>query len=490
MTRPRSRSLVVLLLSTSLAYVGLVLPLLHTVTHNEAWGGKDFRHSKTPSLTLIRTTSTTAVVDAAAGTELLSSSNNAAAVSLLPLGRAKILYVGEFGLGHRLSKLTGAYDLARRHNLTLVTDWGYCDEARGDERDGPNLSQVEIFHHLFGGEPLWQPPLPPSQSAHLSTSHRIVVVAPLVRIRNDVPGYYAGQMYKNARVPLTANVIKRWYRKMDGDLELFRRLEGRFRFNVRIQEFLQQHHWGDHFVVGLHLRAGNGERDHFVQSQRGITDESLWVRENLSLVHQFLQTQQHTKPPALFLATDTPRLVDVVQRELASWQPSLSLWLSPSQLPKNGVSFVNRGSGCLRGWEDSWMDATLLASSDALVAGARSTFTQILPRARVLDRGGTYCEAEGPRMTCFRDPLTWLLRNATTSNTAVSTTLALNSSDHAEPVLHKVMVHLPEPDLDAEERLPQLLLGKSTAPVLKYGERFASKYRNFKFIPNWTYPVD
>ena len=476
MTRRRRRSLLVLLVSASSAYVCLVLPLLHKVTHNKSGGGGD---------TL--TKSHSVLVNGGAGAaELSSSSSNYSDLSLLPVGRAKILYVGEFGLGHRLSKLTGAYDLARRHNLTLVTDWGYCDEeAGGDARGGgPNPSRVEIFRHLFGGEPLWQPSLPRSQVAQQSN-----VTPPLVRIRNDVPGYYAGQMYKNAHVPLTADVVERWIHKMDGDLELFRRLEGRFRFHSRIHDYLQQHQWGDHFVVGLHLRAGNGERDHFLQSQRGIADETLWVREILVLVHQLLQSQTQPKPPALFLATDTPRLVDVVQRELAALQPSLSLWLSPSQLPRHGVSFVNRGAGCLQGWEDSWMDAALLASSDALVAGARSTFTQILPRARVLDQGGTYCEAEGPRMTCFRDALTWLLRNATTSDTA-ALTLALNSSDRIKPVLHKVMVHLPEPDLDADERLPQLLPGESTAPALKYGERFASKYRKFKFLSNWTYLKD
>jgi hypothetical protein len=409
-------------------------------------------------------------------------------------------------------------------------------------------------------------------------------------------------MYKNAQKPVDGRLLERWYDKMlVSDLELFDGLLTKFRHQHMVREYQTQRNWHLFRVVGIHFRLGNGERSHFETSGRRMDNATQTVHNTLELVQRYLnlldeeeekKDDSQRKPWALFLATDTPSLVPVVRAELErrrrrrliingdDGDPSSEnkrnattrtrslmerLWVSPTvaRLPERGVTYtLKRSNACLQGWVDSLVDQSLLSQVDVLVAPSRSTFTQILPRAVVLDRhssnnksrrkqqhgssslthrgdkgpvrdtGGTFCEVESvdpssssppssyqsppmlPRMVCFRSSTDWLLRN---NNSDSVTVLSLEETErqringggdgeyHYLP--QKLMVHLPETaddngvDPALLQRLRSSLFLRPTnendrdndkddspsAVILRYGERFAQKYRRYPFRSHWTF---
>jgi hypothetical protein len=44
-----------------------------------------------------------------------------------------------------------------------------------------------------------------------------------------------------------------------------------------MMDFMKKHKFEEHTVVGIHLRAGNGEKEHFEESGRGISNEMEFV---------------------------------------------------------------------------------------------------------------------------------------------------------------------------------------------------------------------
>jgi hypothetical protein len=486
---------------------------------------------------------------------------------------ARIVHRGEFGAGHRLARMSGAYRLARRlakraegeqgtpraarFRVELRADWGRCRTDNGTSTD--------VFAHLFGSNVLYG-----SGAADAGRAGKPKAKAPkqsvvAVRIRNDVPGYYAGQMYKNAGTPLTGRLWQRWVDKMEGtDVDLFRALLARFRHQGLVQEYQREKNWRNRFVVGVHLRLGNGERGHFAESGRGSADAASLVRDAVDLVQRYLDASEakgggdrERPPPALFVATDTPAALPLVRAELGRLAPALELWPSPtaSRLPPAGVSYALESSDeCLGGWVDAVVDQALLSRVDVLVAPARSTFTQILPRAVVLSprqggansssnraprRGGTFCEVETAeehppssgsapapprRMVCFESSADWLLRNGTDIAIEPPPEEGKGQQVQRRYLPHKVLVQLPEPPAangnGEEEALWGAVRSALAAPnpaagpgapsdsgnglgfgrggggdgdggggeaTLRYGPRFAQKYREHPFRPGWTH---
>jgi hypothetical protein len=472
---------------------------------------------------------------------------------------------GAYRLARRLAAGRAEKEQQGRHasnstdpvlRVELRADWGLCRMDNGTSTD--------VFSHLFGSDLLYESGAAAEAAATAAAASRRAGKpkgkAPLkqnivtVRIRNDVPGYYAGQMYKNAQTKLTPSLWQRWVDKMEGtDLDLFRTLLARFRHQGIVQEYQQKKGWdGSRLVVGVHLRLGNGERGHFADSGRGSADAASLVRDTVDLVQRYLDALEETgggdrerPPPALFVATDTPAALPLVRAELGRLAPALELWPSPtaSRLPPAGVSYALESSDeCLGGWVDAVVDQALLSRVDVLVAPARSTFTQILPRAVVLGGGGTFCEVEtaeedppapgsGPpppprrRMACFESSAAWLLRNGTDALIEPPGESARGQQGQRRYLPHKVLVHLPEPpaaDGDGEEEalwgaVRSALASPDRAPgpgapsdggsgqgrlgrgaggdgdggggeaTLRYGPRFAQKYRSYPFRTDWTH---
>lgn len=366
----------------------------------------------------------------------------------LPLGEEwspgnRLIYLGRFGLGHRLSKLSAAYHLAQQiHVDVLDVRWGTCNDQ-------------DIFAYLFG-----------SSEWKLQSTSRSSASEQSILVRNDVQGYYAGQAYKNYQVPLTDSVLRLWSEKLESDAVFFRTLSERFRFQGEVSDFRRRHEWNDHTVIGLHVRAGNGEKDHFEEASRGIHNSTNWLQD---LAHVLRTKVANASRPLVFIATDTVQVISELQKQLEGI-PVVNF--SQERVPPNqGVSYQTwqEGIQCLHGWRDSAIDMMLLSQVDTLIAATRSTFTQILPLRMVLERG-SFCEVDGRRLDCFDQLEDWLYRKGRVSG-----------------VTHKVMVHLPDPteSLDTIQKY----LRSGSREQLVYGGWYAKKYRRPKvpFRTEWTW---
>lgn len=373
------------------------------------------------------------------------------------------IYIGQFGLGHRLSKLSAAYHLAQQQQLPVAVParirmnvrFGSCrltttttSSSASSTNSQANVTDVGIFEHLFGASALSlsskhvlprinkntnkvihhsRRPDQGNQSIGGHTGRQKKVIL----IRNDVAGYYAGQAYKNAHyrihwdeerivsgikmvrtnqegatnvgtdpaktvsIPLDdnntvfSNPSQRapvvWLEKMRSDTQLYTHLWHRLASSYpQLRAFQASNGWGDNMlnksnphprlVIGLHLRAGNGEGDHFVQAQRGVgqrkksktkkntenrssserhqnpsnedndDDDDISELEEQEAVTRFVsrvvtlivteflpniksdrrsfpsssssQTRSSKKPDLLFLATDTASIIPIVQDTL------------------------------------------------------------------------------------------------------------------------------------------------------------------------------
>jgi hypothetical protein len=363
----------------------------------------------------------------------------------------KILYVGQFGLGHRLSKLSAAYHLwskQLREVPVFEVRWGRCKET--GQRD-----EEDIFIHLFGTNHFFleadRPDSVPSTNVQESGS----VPEKIILIRNDVSGYFAGQNFKNAQVPVASPTHPEhaFLEKMRLDRTLLAHLY-RQRFTGRhlVDRFRREYKWDAHTVVGLHVRAGNGEKNHFEDAQRGgnwavngtylETNHPLYamaLKIRLLLESLVQQSEMYgvvsKKHPLVFLATDTAPFIPVFNRVMKSSAIDIPVVVfQQNRLSEGqGVSYSGwtKGSSCLQGWIDAATDQALLAASDIVIAAARSTFTQTLPLSSVLSlpedapptTPWSFCEMDleeslgNPeihgRMTCFRDAISWLFRQET-----------------------------------------------------------------------------
>lgn len=410
-----------------------------------------------------------------------------------PLNR--LYHVGRFGLGHRLSKLSAAYHLARNvlHLPQIEMNWGSCQ-----------TKEIDVFAFLFGTHTL---PLREGRRLADEKDQRILV-------RNDVAGYYAGQSYKNAQVIVppeydddddddSNSTTNSWKNKLQLDRILFHDLVHRFTERTpELIQFQQEHNWHTHTVIGLHVRIGNGEQDHFAASGRLVVTNTttLFLQNVCLLLRKYAAEYIHPHGPVLlFLATDTEHVIATVQRACHSSNhtyPAIPVVVFPQPRVEasQGVSYHawEQGQACFQGWKSSMMDMALLAHSNILVAGMRSTFTQIVPRALVMgqkEEGRFFCEVDettGRTMTCWDKEDSWLFRRLSDSTTCSLDDPAVVA---IVPVVHKLLVHLPDVEPNAWiEKAKAFLKRNESSSVFAYGERFDSKYRTpgQTFRKDWT----
>jgi hypothetical protein len=430
----------------------------------------------------------------------------------------EIIHRAFFGLGHRLHRSAAAYHLAQSLSLpqslassTAATDptnidqlqdqsiithlrfhWESClasDEIRNSSHVGDKeeeRKEYNVFRYLFGDD-LWKlnnkdvnlRPSPKNLMAtkdsdndnsrkNTSSDIKPQIKRSMIVLRNDVPGYIAGQLYKDLKLPVNYNTDGTPTNKtkplvptgttssnrrheydvildkvMRSDVDFYHRLVDNYRFHSELQEFQIKHKWNERpLVIGLHLRAGNGENAHFAESGRASSfdaDESamiarlvrlvnmMAIRETKHLWERNVQRQDLEQndvlKPLLFIATDTAHLLPLIDKMIrlgtmkaendfddhsrsrsktnlvtnaTMTQPmavplplEIVTW-PQDRLPKNGgVSFdalEGKGERCLEGWKSAVSDALLLSKADVLVAAKRSTFTQSLPLTLGFDR--------------------------------------------------------------------------------------------------------
>jgi hypothetical protein len=294
------------------------------------------------------------------------------------------------GLGHRLIRLSLAAYIAKQRYFSLRTFWGWCGEH----------APIEVFSYLFR-------PSTATEVAHV-TSRNL-----LLPFYNEVSGFSA-----LVRSPTGTNNASDECHcqedKIQSDLELYTSLRERFRQKQRVDAFVQEQ-FVNATVLGIHVRAGNGEGGDFVRKGRGIDNPEVWVGYVATLLQTFVASHQPplSKPPVLYIATDTPSMIPLFRKQLAPYNiPVLDLPTIGRREEGQGVLFGvsdkvhNKGgeadeddySSCLQGWTDTLTDMFLLSHADVVIAGKPSSFSQTLPMSLAFGntartvKDAAYCE--------------------------------------------------------------------------------------------------
>ena len=290
------------------------------------------------------------------------------------------------GLGHRLSKMVDAFHIARTRNFGMRVFWEFC----GDGTEG--------FHHFFGPQPL-------SELESVQDGREVIKVmneAPCVDFL-DRRGGDIGQ----CRCPSD-------YIESNGIF--FNGLVERFRFKEEVDKFRRHHRFDAHFVLGMHVRAGNGEIGDFTEKDRTIHNVTSWVESVTAILLTMSRNATRRRPPLLFLATDTASMVDTLRQALSGHMDVVVF--EQERLPEgSGVLFGEHGSRdklnvtseLCHDMKNALMDMMVLTSSDVVISGNPSSFTQSLPMGVALSRDHTqYCEVS-PKGTyqCYQTFQEW-----------------------------------------------------------------------------------
>ena len=489
--------------------------------------------------------------DAPRSTSDVGAITNTAQNEILSNQQNQIVYTGSFGIGHRMNKLSCVHhllfanmDSALNNYISIIkVEWGTCP----NNNIANDKANIDIFEYLFESQFINAS----DAKSHDDPQHQQQILSDLnnndlnffgnkkLWIRNDVAGYYAGQSYKNAKIKLKGrNTFDLFNSKLNSDYNLFRYLiNHRFIGYNHLQQYKHKHEWEKHYVLGVHIRAGNGEKDHFVQSGRSIVlnddddNNSTWheqqiVRHIAQAIQQIYEASITLKPPLVFLATDTEHYIKALTNALQEYNIPLISFNEQPRIPKgmgvsydNAIYFQHRNVSCYQSWYGSMIDMILLSESNTVLATTRSTFTQIVPNSIVFHRTDNhykYCEMDlltpkrnSSKVTCFQNQQSWLMRH----NSSEWNTFCVNGDDASEevngcnssqPVAHKLMVHFPDiGDHDYKHdamyteaiaflRQRQPLLPNET--LYFYGRKYNSKYRvrSTKGNPetiqsNWTW---
>eukprot|EP00977_Amphora_coffeiformis_P009982 scaffold2335_cov175-Amphora_coffeaeformis.AAC.9 len=350
----------------------------------------------------------------------------------------RLAYNGFAGLGHRLMRMAAAYHLAKTLNLTQFTaSWG-------SECGRNNVGDPDIFHHLFGRQDMTVIPSNEHLFSWLNTSRGVPLFYPndtrkrYLLIGNEVPGYSHHLAMKWLKI-LTKNGF---HGKQESDIEFYTQLQKRFRFKNKAMSFMKNHSFWNHTMIGLHVRAGNGEKGDFTHKRRGIDDLDRWV-SNVAILLQQLQTtttciKNVTKEPLkIFLATDTPSVLGKLRSATRQMDIDVIIFEQNRVEEGKGVSFLkqvweeNAEKMCHQGWVDQFMDIVLLSHCDMVVAGRYSSFTQSMPLTMMTalsvnsnrpyftddqeeDRTcRAFCEIgeDGDMMECYSNYTEWIFRH-------------------------------------------------------------------------------
>ncbi|CAB9529251.1 expressed unknown protein [Seminavis robusta] len=311
----------------------------------------------------------------------------------IPIEEMSVLdYYACCGLGHRLCRMAVAYHASHYIlGFRLRVVWGYCGET-------------EVFQHLFREE------TPAELQAYVKSKGQYY------RTDNEITGYWPLK-HKYC----VAEELHAYY-------EFFAELMDRYRYKDKIQQFVQDN-FENRLAIGIHVRDGNGEKGDFAEKNRqmGVTPEE-WVEKVSAHILKYLETAkqdnggQELPQPVLFVATDNQDYVGLFRKQLVG-QITIAQW-APEHHQQAGTGvFLGQGQEegldedtCFGKWKATLGDMMLLASTDVLIAGQFSSFSQSMPLNVVLGKpkeqkklSRPYCEVhgEGKWFDCYEDQMDW-----------------------------------------------------------------------------------
>jgi hypothetical protein len=267
-------------------------------------------------------------------------------------------YVARGGLGHRLARMAAAAWTAKRLKFAMHTYWGHC----GDD--------TEVFQHLFGVQSK-------ESLRHVTDTNQFV------RFHNDVDGFHT--LERKAR----ENECYCQKEQVHADRDFYKDLRNRFRYKKIVDAFVKKT-FAHHVVLGMHIRAGNGEKGN-VAKKLEIDNVTDWVKEASQRIIELSKKENWKKPPLLYIVTDTPSLIDLFGSELKGVMPVID-FPQERNADGDGVWFGDAGTEdredlkCIRAWENNVMDMILLSHADLLIAARMNSFVQTMPMSLVFGR--------------------------------------------------------------------------------------------------------
>ena len=311
--------------------------------------------------------------------------------------KSSVDYFACCGLGHRMSKMCDANVVAKLRNWALRIHWGICPINQGNHH-------VEVFEYFFGPQPLHELASVTSTGLTLKIANEAGGFKKLIRT-----GAYSPTTCPCS--PQITEIHNQFYVSLRDE---------RFRFRQEVMDFVHTY-FDNYTVIGIHVRAGNGEEGDFVRKGRGIADPQGWIH-NVS--RQLIQlSQSFPTRPRLFVATDTPSIITSFQTELKDASMDVIEYTQSRPAEGSGIVFGEAflghdtiPDGCLDHWKNALMDMMILSHADVVIAGRPSSFTQSLPITVALAKPNflrrvpyTYCEMHpsGNATHCYQDFQEW-----------------------------------------------------------------------------------
>jgi hypothetical protein len=207
--------------------------------------------------------------------------------------------------------------------------------------------------------------------------------------------------------------------EIDYNFRFYASLLERFRFRQQLAAFTEKHSYSRKTVIGIHIRAGNGETGDFERKKRQIGNEESFRNNVVERLRELIDTHEdvfRAKPPLLFIATDTQSMLDDFRETLNETMPVVDM---PQHRPDEGAGVLfgelgkDKGEGefCLRDWEETVTDMLLLAMSDVVVATRCSSFVHSMPINLALRRSDfptPFCEiSNSGKLSCFESFMRW-----------------------------------------------------------------------------------
>lgn len=326
--------------------------------------------------------------------------------------------------------MSNAYHAARRLNFALQGTWFSCQKTN-------------VYNYLFGPIPTttgWTEDIPYDQTNLL------------LKLHNEIQGYATVSRSEQSRFSAqtkpsssSAAMCDTCHEeKIASDYEFYSSLMQQFGKKHLVHEFVNRHEFANHTVIGMHIRAGNGEGGDFTHKGRGIANETAFVQTVSHHIQSLIVEGNWKDPPLLFIATDTPGMVQMFRDTLheimttkdsnSSRFNSIKVVDLPQIRPSEGAGILfgekkrkhdfqqlteeeqeaekeangeqsvarrllakesidseddeeyNEKMTCLLGWDQAFMDMMILAASDVVIATRRSSFVQTIPLSMVVGK--------------------------------------------------------------------------------------------------------
>ena len=306
------------------------------------------------------------------------------------------------------------YPVAKRLGVGLRQDWGKCPVWNSN-----STSWVDLWERLF------------SLGSRVSLKREkdpSIISGQHMTISNEVPGYkpYATRQLRESGLARSL---------LESNMEFYRILRHRFIANhynlfrsfVTSEGGRKYVDRSNFIVVGLHIRAGNGEVGEFVEKKRVIENLNHWTGQMVPIIVRYVEEEllkashgeRDEKKPLIFIATDTPSIIKSIRQLFA--KNNIEVISNSHNIDEMvGPSYLIKDRRCLKAWKLQMIDMVLLSLSDVIVAGRYSSFTQTMPlsllfsdkRSNRVVGDKPYCELEGDAtsMSCFRTYRAWLGR--------------------------------------------------------------------------------